>query len=290
MEREPKAANHVTTTLVSSHQSLDEFMSASEGQHLLTFDVEGVRLSRTGEATLAVFGVYNGLRVEVYIFDLLDETVDHFVRQMDALKNILEDPTVIKIIHDCRQESDVLNELFGIKLAGVFDTSVYGMIVSGSNSRDFLNTALGFHGCEVNRLREKPNIFFVENPVHWGYRPLTDDQIACASADVSSLFDLRKKLLSFCSMEMKAETQILSEKALDEFRSLRFLEDVDVPADRMGRVIGTGGCGIEKIRATSGATVNNCSAGGFRIMAKDKAGILIAKKMIVGKTSLPKLR
>lgn len=275
-----------STLLVSNHVELDEFMACSEGHKLLAIDVEGVRISRTGEATLAVVGVQTTIRVEVYLFDLLDETAEHYLRQMSALKSVLEDPSITKIMHDCRQKSDAMNELFGFKIAGVFDTSVCNMFLTGSAGRDSLNNSLSFYGCETNRAREKPNAFHAENGVIWGNRPLTREQILCASSDVSSLFDLHRKMSAFIPPDRKAEIQLASEKALDEFRSLRWLEDVQIAQERMGRVIGIGGSGIESIRSLSGATINNCFGGGFRIMAKDKMGITIAKKMILGRCSL----
>ena len=43
---------------------------------------------------------------------------------MKSLKALLEDKTVVKVIHDCRQDSAALYYQKGIKLENVFDTQV----------------------------------------------------------------------------------------------------------------------------------------------------------------------
>ena len=280
------AVSHLTT-LVTSQERLEEFLLTANEHLLLAFDVEGVCLSRTGQATLIAIGIHDRERVRVFLFDLLDETTEFFTKQMSILKCYLEDASVIKIVHDCRQDSDSLNEFFNIRVAGVFDTSIYNMLITGSAARDNLNHTLANYGCEINRGRNKPQNFYLENPTYWGSRPLSADQMTCASADVSSLFELREKLLHNLPPGSIEVMQKASENALDEYRSLRYLEDVVVPKEKMGRVIGVGGSGIEKIRSSTGAIVSTCG-GGFRIMAKDKCSIENAKKMITTKLCVQK--
>ena len=48
--------------------------------------------------------------------------VDEYV--LKVLKDILEDESVTKVIHDCRQDSAALFYQFGIKLNNVLDTQV----------------------------------------------------------------------------------------------------------------------------------------------------------------------
>ena len=47
------------------------------------------------------------------------------------LKIILEDQNILKIIHDCRMDSDALYHHFDIKLANVHDTSAWHEKISG---------------------------------------------------------------------------------------------------------------------------------------------------------------
>ncbi len=55
-----------------------------------------------------------------YILDALTAQGD----VMKSLKALLEDKTVVKVIHDCRQDSAALFYQKGIKLENVFDTQV----------------------------------------------------------------------------------------------------------------------------------------------------------------------
>jgi ribonuclease D len=272
------------TTLVSSHHELDDFVSAVKGQKLLVLDAEGVDLSRTGKATLVTVGVNDGVRVRVFLFDLIDETAEYSTRLLSILKEILEDSSTIKIIHDCRQDSDSLNEFFGIKLAGVFDTSIYHMMVNNTESRENLNNTLGTYGCDINPNR-KPRDFYNQHPNYWADRPLTEDHIACASADVSSLFELREKLLERVTDKKADKMKNSSEEALDEFRSLRYCDNVPVPQYQVGRVIGHRGSNIVHIEKTTGAKVSRNSKGGFVVMAKDQAALDSAKRIILRKAS-----
>jgi ribonuclease D len=268
------------TIFVQSREDLDRFESIIDGQTSVAFDVEGIRLSRTGAPTLATLGIHADGAVVIFLFDLfVKDNVDYYDDQIAILRNVLQDLSVIKIIHDCRNDSDALNEYFGIALRGIMDTSVYDMFIRGSNFRQSLNNTLKSYDCDVNELRDKPKDFYVNNPRYWANRPLSQEQIKCASADVSFLFQLRERILSRSSLDLEV-VQAASERAADEFRSLRFLLDIDVPAAQMGLVIGKNRAGIEKIRKETGALVNDYGTG-FRILAKDDLTAQLAKKMIV---------
>lgn len=227
MEDELHAVGY-ETTLVSSYEELASFVRAIDGKTSLSFDLEGVRLSRTGTATLAAVGVNGGLRVHVFLFDLISHAAEYYSQQMSVLKSILEDAAIIKIIHDCRQDSDSLNEFFEIRLRGVFDSSVYNMMINQTADRTNLNRTLESYSCQINAGRTQPHNFYIQNPTYWADRPLTEEKIAYAAADVSSLFELHEKMLSRVIPERTEEMRAASESALDFFRSLRHLKDIQV--------------------------------------------------------------
>ncbi|OQS00919.1 hypothetical protein ACHHYP_02166 [Achlya hypogyna] len=78
-------------------------------------DCEGAQLGRTGVLTLVSVAV--GPRV--YLFDVLANPA-----LLGALKPLLESDRVVKVLHDCRKDSDALFHGAGIALATVFDTQV----------------------------------------------------------------------------------------------------------------------------------------------------------------------
>lgn len=267
------------TILVQSREDLDRFASIIDGQTIVTFDVEGIRLSRTGAPTLATFGVQADGVVIVFVFDLFVSSVDYFNDQIAIIKNILQDLSIIKIIHDCRNDSDALNEFFQITLRGIMDTSVYDMLIRKEKFRQNLNNTLKSYDCDVNDLRNKPKDFYVNNPTYWAERPLTEEQIKCASADVSFLFQLRERILSRLPLNHDI-IRAASERAADEFRSMRCLIDIDVPEEKMGSVFGKNRAVIKKIQRETGALVNVYGTG-FRVLAKDDRSAEAAKEMIL---------
>lgn len=85
---------------------------------VISFDSKGVNLGVKGQLTLIEIGT---LRGEAFIFDL--QQCPQMVVD-GGLKTLLEDPNIIKIIHDCRNDSHNLYTQYDILLRNVFDTQV----------------------------------------------------------------------------------------------------------------------------------------------------------------------
>lgn len=63
--------------------------------------------------------------------------------ELVAVKQVLEDEDVVKVVHDCRALSDVLEHRYGIQLRGVWDTEVsWGMLHGASREPVPLRKAL----------------------------------------------------------------------------------------------------------------------------------------------------
>jgi exonuclease 3'-5' domain-containing protein 1 len=91
---------------------------ASDESVVISFDSEVVNVGAKGVLTLMQVGTIRG---EAFIFDLQqcpEMVVD------GGLKSLLEDENVIKIIHDCRNDSFNLHSQYNILLRNVFDTQV----------------------------------------------------------------------------------------------------------------------------------------------------------------------
>ena len=92
---------------------------SSDGEQVvISFDCEGINLGLKGQLTLIEIGTTRG---EVFIFDLL--SCPEMVLD-GGLKSLLENPNVIKVIHDCRNESINLYTQYDVLLRNVFDTQV----------------------------------------------------------------------------------------------------------------------------------------------------------------------
>lgn len=85
---------------------------------VISFDSKGVNLGVKGQLTLIEIGTVRG---EAFIFDLQQ------CPQMmidGGIKMLLEDENIIKIIHDCRNDSFNLFTQYDVLLRNVFDTQV----------------------------------------------------------------------------------------------------------------------------------------------------------------------
>lgn len=85
---------------------------------VISVDCEGINLGLKGELTLVEIGTIRG---EAFIFDVLQ--CPNIVTE-GGLKALLENENVIKIIHDCRNDSVNLFVQFKVLLRNVFDTQV----------------------------------------------------------------------------------------------------------------------------------------------------------------------
>lgn len=85
---------------------------------VISVDCEGINLGLRGELTLVEIGTIRG---EAFIFDVLQ--CPNIVTE-GGLKALLENENVIKIIHDCRNDSVNLFVQFKVLLRNVFDTQV----------------------------------------------------------------------------------------------------------------------------------------------------------------------
>ncbi|KAL1456858.1 hypothetical protein WDU94_001548 [Cyamophila willieti] len=104
----------VITNIKESNTVVDELMKSD----LVTFDCEGINPGIKGQITLFSIGQLSG---QVYLFDLV--TCPDIV-SAGGLSKLLESENVVKVIHDCRNDSILLFEQFGITLRNVFDTQV----------------------------------------------------------------------------------------------------------------------------------------------------------------------
>jgi exonuclease 3'-5' domain-containing protein 1 len=268
-------------TLVASLVDLDYFQQLVKNQLVIAFDAEGVNLSRLGDLTVVSIGVRTRQSVHVFLFDMITDDIELKTSQLTALKVILEDSSVEKIVHDCRQDSDALFTQADITLTNVFDSSIYVMRANKLERRLNLNNSLKLHDCLVNENRDDSHNIYKDNPTFWNTRPLTPFMIQYASKDVASLFDLRDKLLVLLAETQTTEEfvaiQTESNKVISEYRGLTLYELVPVPPGCIGCIIGKGGAGIAKIEKRSGAMLSCCLEDSFLVLGDTQSKINKAK-------------
>lgn len=257
-------------TVADSKAKLDQFFALAKKQDVLAFDSEGVNLSRIGELTLMSFGVQVSGGCHVFLLDLLNDELKE--RTVEAARDLLSNSSIVKIIHDCRQDSDALYHLFhpSIYLTNVFDTQIWDVYVSGSKRG--LNDTLRGYGLPVNSNRVG-NSLYVRQPEFWKKRPLTDEMIEYASNDIFHLFNLRQKLMDKKdSIRSVRSLTNACENAPDQLRLRRYHREVAVDSSKRGKVIGSGGKSLFKLETDTGCFVYGAKSG-FLVIARNQSDL-----------------
>ena len=269
-----------TVTVVDSPETVRLCRVALYDQAFLALDCEGVSLGRSGEISL----IQLATETECFLLDVQDKPRTDPV--VELAKEVLEDASICKIIHDCRSDSDALSTLLGIKLNNVHDTQAWytsgchltkasaGLLLNIEKiklarhsrapsqqtagtaiARLKLNELLALYELPSNAVRD--NSVYQTYPRFWASRPLTEAMIEWASGDVRSLFQLREAQELGATVDSAEVGGEASDASLEAFRDA-FAEEVNVPKDDAGRFIGTCGRNIRAIETEFQVTFNKC--------------------------------
>ncbi|CAL1267152.1 unnamed protein product [Larinioides sclopetarius] len=158
-------------------------------EKVISFDGEGVNLGPSGPMTLLQFAT---TEENVFIFDLLSCPQ---LMEDGGLKDLLESEEVLKVAHDCRNDSGALYHQFGVVLANVFDTQAAHAVLQQQDAGKpvykvkniSLNTLCSTYGGPVNPRKDQMKSLYRRDQKFWSRRPLTEDMIFHAAFDVFCL-------------------------------------------------------------------------------------------------------
>ena len=125
-----------------------------------------------------------GTGTEVFLIDPL--TID----QWQPFAQLLENKTVVKVLHACSEDLEVFKRLTGTVPAALFDTQLAAAFANQGYSLGYQNLIRQLLGIEVPKDETRSD---------WLRRPLSDAQISYASLDVVHLlkaYDLLKEMLA----------------------------------------------------------------------------------------------
>lgn len=212
--------------------------SATTEQVVISLDCEGINLGVKGQLTLMEIGTTRG---EAFIFDVL--TCPEMV-QDGGLKLLLENENVIKVIHDCRNDSVNLNKQFGILLRNVFDTQSAHAVLQFQNHQKqvykvknvSLNTLCEIYGAAINPMKDQLKNVYRRDQKYWARRPLTRDMLLYAAGDVLVLINelLYANMASSITMEFRT---LFSELCTEQI--LMLVRPVEVKLRKKQRKINT---------------------------------------------------
>ena len=138
--------NSPTVISTESTEDLTECIEHIERFNLVALDCEGVDLGRTGQISI----IQLSTPMRSFLFDVHEVAHDH--EMVSFLRAVLENPNVIKIIHDCKMDADALFPLLEISLCGVHDTQCWDYILNRNEHN--LNRTLLAYGCRPNVERD----------------------------------------------------------------------------------------------------------------------------------------
>ncbi|XP_077298358.1 egl_like_exo domain-containing protein [Arctopsyche grandis] len=188
----------------------------SKHMPVISFDCEGINLGLKGQITLFQIATVNN---EAFVFDLI--TSPHMVVD-GGLKTLLESEQVIKVIHDCRNDSVNLYNQFGVMLKGVFDTqAAHAVLLQQMQNVPVykvknvsLNALCEIYNAPVNPMKEQLKNVYRKDQRYWARRPLTKEMLIYAASDVLSL--IHPSLYGYISSSISAEFQTLFEDLCSE--------------------------------------------------------------------------
>lgn len=200
-EPESEPESRYNSILVDTLEGLMVAEAALAAYSEVAFDCEGRNLSRTGDLTVACFlGIGERRFGPAYVVDvqrLGGETV--FARRHGGLLDLLEKPDTTKVTFDCRGDSDALFHQFGVTLRGVLDVQVLDQAVrirGGERPptrrgqwRPFVSGMARVSERYLSADERKELGHHLAAPHKddsdiWVKRPLTEDAVRYAAADV----------------------------------------------------------------------------------------------------------
>lgn len=176
---------------------------------IISFDCEGVNLGVKGQLTVIEIGTIRG---EAFIFDL--QACPLLITD-GGLRQILEDETIIKIIHDCRNDAYNLYTQFNVLIKNVFDTqSAHAILQFQDTGKQVykvknvsLNTLCEMYNAPINPMKDQLKNIYKRDPKYWSRRPLTRDMLLYAASDVLVL--INEQLFRTMSSAIKPENMSL---------------------------------------------------------------------------------
>ncbi|XP_066288054.1 uncharacterized protein [Branchiostoma lanceolatum] len=167
-------------------------------QSIVGLAMQGINIGRKGKICWVQVATKNG----IFLFDVLTLGAPCF----DAgLGQLIQDESILKVMHDCRNPSDALWHQYGLHVVNVFDTQVADVMVSKiDHGGEFPRYVNGLGACLMEHLALTPEKLHFhrvrldhkeEDQAIWAERPLPDHLLDAAAKDVMYLRDLRVALM-----------------------------------------------------------------------------------------------
>eukprot|EP00397_Hematodinium_sp_SG-2012_P009911 GEMP01010010.1.p1 GENE.GEMP01010010.1~~GEMP01010010.1.p1 ORF type:complete len:753 (+),score=166.17 GEMP01010010.1:294-2552(+) len=156
--------------------------------NIIALDCEGVNLSATGKLTLVQIAISTGIdSIHCYLFDA------EALGRVEVLRGILENPSLIKVIHDVYRDASALFHQHQICLAGILDTQLVYEYMEGEMLAS-MRSVVRWLG-EAMPSKDDCKELMTTDPEIWSRRPLQNALIRYAVNDVAIMLKASRTLM-----------------------------------------------------------------------------------------------
>lgn len=185
--------------LVETNQQLKDVCQAAATKRFVALDTEFIR-TKTLYPQIGLIQMYDGDQLS-----LIDPIS---CSEFEPLITILEDQTVLKVLHSCSEDLETFKRAFAVMPAPIFDTQIAACLLG-------LGETLGYAALIKETLTIE--LDKSESRTDWLRRPLSDLQLNYAAADVFHLYSaflvLEEKIIQQQRFDwVLQETELLCEK------------------------------------------------------------------------------
>ena len=185
--------------LIEDQQSLNDLCEQLVKAEVLAIDTEFVR-TRTLYAKLGLLQVFDGKNLA-----LIDPVA---IDDLSPFWQLLTNENITKVLHACSEDLEVFLTAGNCKPVNLIDSQIMMSFLGHGLSLGYAAMVQHYTGIELDKS---------ESRTDWMKRPLTEKQLAYASADVDHLFSIYPKLLAEITQAgflayAKLETQSMIDK------------------------------------------------------------------------------
>lgn len=163
--------------LISDQAALAAFCARLQNEPFITVDTEFMR-EKTYWPQLCLVQIAGP--EEAWAIDPLADGID-----LSPLYDVMTNESVLKVFHAARQDIEIFHHLSGFVPKPLFDTQVAAMVCGFGDSVSYENLATQLAKAKIDK-----SMRFTD----WSVRPLSDNQIMYALADVTHLRVIYEKL------------------------------------------------------------------------------------------------
>ena len=175
--------------LVQDNKSLLRITKSLKKNEVLFVDTEFLR-NNTYWPKLCLIQIK--AKKKIYLIDPLAKDID-----LEIIKEIFLDPSILKVFHSARQDIEVLMNVFNVIPWPIYDTQLAANFIFAETDIGYSNLVEKFFEIKLSKKYQVSD---------WSKRPLKDKQIEYAGLDVEYLPLLYKKLDTKIRIKRKVRT------------------------------------------------------------------------------------